>query len=108
MQIFNKVAGFTLGEADQIRKAMGKKKLEKMLTYKEKFVDGFTERGASLEDTEDFWNQLLEFASYAFNKSHAAAYGMIAFYTAWLKLNYPAEYMTAVLNHTSQEKLSLL
>ena len=108
MQIFHRIAGFTLGEADQIRRAMGKKKLEKMLVYKEKFFEGLEKRGASKEAIEKFWEELMDFASYAFNKSHAAAYAMVAYYTAWLKLNYPAEYMTAVLNYTVQEKIPLM
>lgn len=112
MQIFNKVAGFSLGESDIIRRAMSKKKL-KILTdpktdYHGKFITGLQKRGASLEDAEAFWERLLDFASYAFNKSHAAAYAHVSYYTAWLKYHYPAEYMCSVMTRTSYEKLPKL
>ena len=109
MQIFNKVAGFSLGEADIIRRAMSKKKLE-ILTdekrnYKGRFIDGLKAAGATGTSAERFWEELLDFAKYAFNKSHAAAYAMVAYYTAWIKLYYPVEYMTAALNFASFDKL---
>lgn len=109
MTIFNKVAGFTLGQADEVRRAMGKKHIE-ILTdpktnFKGKFIQGLVQAGASEESAEEFWTQLLDFASYAFNKSHAAAYAFVAYYTAWLKLYYPVEYMRAVLNYTRLDKL---
>ena len=112
MQIFNKIAGFSLGEADIIRRAMSKKKIE-ILTdpetnYHGKFIEGLKNAGAPEEDAEDFWNELLNFAEYAFNKSHAAAYAHIAYYTAWLKYHYPAEYMCSVMARTGFEKLSML
>lgn len=105
MQIFNKIAGFTLGESDIIRRYMSKKKTEKFAAYKDKFIEGLLHSGAKKKDAEDFWQQLLDFSKYAFNKSHATAYAFVAFYTAWLKLYYPAEYMTAVLNYTPVDKL---
>ncbi len=105
MQIFNKIAGFTLGESDIIRRYMSKKKTEKFAAYKDKFIEGLLHSGARQKDAEDFWQQLLDFSKYAFNKSHATAYAFVAFYTAWLKLYYPAEYMTAVLNYTPVDKL---
>ena len=109
MQIFNKVAGFSLGQADEVRRAMGKKHIE-ILTdpktnFKGKFIQGLVDAGATEPAAEEFWTQLLDFASYAFNKSHAAAYAHMAFYTAWLKLYYPVEYMRAVLNYTRLDKL---
>jgi DNA polymerase-3 subunit alpha len=112
MQIFNKVAGFSLGEADIIRRAMGKKKME-ILTdpktnYKGKFIDGLISSGATAEQAEKFWVELLDFANYAFNKSHATAYAFVSYYTAWLKHNYPAEFFCAVMDHTIHEKLSPL
>lgn len=109
MQIFNKVAGFSLGEADIIRRAMGKKKME-ILTdpktnYKGKFIDGLIASGATAEESEAFWNELLDFANYAFNKSHATAYAFVSYYTAWLKNYYPAEFYCAVMDHTAHDKL---
>lgn len=115
MEIFHKFAGFTLGEADIIRRYMSKKKVEKFAAYKDKFIDGLIERGAEPQKAEDFWDQLLQFSKYAFNKSHACAYAIVAFYTAWLKLNYSVEYMTALLNYaksdskqTKQEKIAAI
>lgn len=106
MQIFNKFAGFSLGESDIIRRYMSKKKVEKFAAYKSKFVDGMITRGGSPKQVEDFWNQLLDFAKYAFNKSHAAAYTFVAYYTAWLKYHYPKEYLCSVMNDTVFDKLS--
>lgn len=112
MQIFNKIGGFSLGESDIIRRAMSKKKLE-ILTdpktnYRGKLIDGLIAHGASQQDAENFWEQLLDFASYAFNKSHAAAYAHVAYYTAWLKYHYPAEYMCSVMTRTEYKKLPAL
>jgi DNA polymerase-3 subunit alpha len=112
MQIFNKVADFTMGEADIIRKAMGKKKLavltDPKTNYKGKFIEGLIKHGASDEAAEGFWEELLDFASYAFNLSHAAAYGTLSYITAWLKYHYPAEYMSSVLAYTTYKKLPKL
>lgn len=112
MQIFHDVAGFSMGQADEVRRAMGKKHIEILLdpktNFKGRFIDGLKAAGASESDAEDFWMQLLDFASYAFNKSHAAAYAFTAFYTAWLKLNYPLEYMKALLNYTALDKIPMV
>ena len=101
MQIFNKVANFSLGEADVVRRAMGKKKISILLdpktNYHGRFIEGLVHAGATEEKAEKFWTELLDFASYAFNKSHAAAYAHVAYYTAWLKYHYPAEYMCSVM-----------
>lgn len=105
MQLCNKVAGFTLAEADTIRRYMSKKNEEAMAKYKPKFVDGLCSKNVSKKDAEDFWGQLMKFAEYGFNKSHAAVYAYISYYTAWLKYHYPAEYMTAVMNYTAINKL---
>jgi DNA polymerase-3 subunit alpha len=105
MQIFNKFAGFSLGESDIIRRYMSKKKTDKFAAYKDKFIDGIVARGADRVKAEDFWTQLVEFSKYAFNKSHATAYAIVAYYTAYLKLRYPAEYLCAVMNDTVFEKL---
>lgn len=105
MQIFNKFAGFSLGKADIIRRYMSKKKIEKFAKYRDEFINGLVERGANKERAEEFWTELEEFAKYAFNKSHATAYAYVAYYTAWAKYHYPAEYIVAVMNHINQNKL---
>lgn len=95
--IAQKFAGYTLGEADIMRKAMGKKIAEKMAAERATFKQGAHERGYSTEDAERIFNLIEPFAGYAFNKAHAVCYGTISYQTAYLKANYPAEYMTAVL-----------
>lgn len=109
MQIFNKIAGFSLGESDIIRRAMAKKKLyiltDEKTDYYGKFIRGLIANGATPAAAEKFWNELLDFANYAFNKSHSAAYADIAYKTAWLKYHYPAEYMAAVMSQSSYDDL---
>ena len=92
------LAGFTRGESDTLRKAMGKKLKEKMAELKGKFLSGGQERGHKEEVLQKIWADWEKFASYAFNKSHATCYSWVAFQTAYLKANYPAEYMAAVLS----------
>ena len=103
--IAQQFAGYTLGEADIMRKAMGKKIVEKMAAERVRFIEGANSRGYSTEDAERIFNLIEPFAGYAFNKAHAVCYGSISYQTAYLKANYPAEYMTAVLrlapNHPS-------
>lgn len=106
-QIFHEIAGFTLGQADVIRRAMSKKHLDELQAAKGKFVEGFKARGATDEGIETFWTQLLEFARYAFNKSHAAAYSVVSYYTAWLKFYYPTEYMAALMAYSTREDIPL-
>jgi DNA polymerase-3 subunit alpha len=108
MQIFNKFAGFSLGQADIIRRLMSKKKVKEFQEYKVKFVDGLVSKGANKEDAENFWNELEKFSLYAFNKSHSTAYAIVAYYTAWLKHYYPAEFFAAVFNSTEFDKLGTL
>lgn len=109
MEIFHKIAGLSLGEADIVRRAMAKKHLDELTdpktNYHGKLVDGLCKNGATKDQAEQFWNELLSFASYAFNKSHAAAYAHVAYYTAWLKCHYPAEYMSSVMARTELNKL---
>lgn len=105
MQLCNKVAGFTLGEADTVRRYMSKKNEEELAKFQPKFVTGLISKGVDKVKAEAFWKELMEFAKYGFNKSHAAVYATIAYYTAWLKYHYPVEYMTAVLNNTSIDEL---
>lgn len=98
MQISKEVCGFTGGEADTLRKAIGKKKIDLMAKMKDKMIDG-GERvsGIPRDLMERFWKQLEDFAAYCFNKSHAACYGLIAYWTAYLKASYPAAFMAAVM-----------
>lgn len=102
MQISKEWCGFTGGQADTLRKAVGKKKIDLMRKVKVDFVKGAVEvGGASEEVAETFWAQLEEFANYCFNKSHAACYGLIAYWTAYLKAHYPDAFMAALM--TSDE-----
>lgn len=105
MDIFHLCAGFSLGEADIIRRYMSKKKVDKFLSYKPQFVSGLMQSGATKEEAETTWDSLTGFAEYAFNKSHAAAYAIVSYYTAWLKYHYPVEFMCATLNHTDIKKI---
>ena len=92
------LANFTRGQSDELRKAMGKKLVDKMEALKEKFLAGGLKNGYEKKTLEKIWADWAKFASYAFNKSHATCYSWIAYQTAWLKANYPAEYMAAVLS----------
>ena len=92
------LADFTRGQSDELRKAMGKKLIDKMNALKEKFLDGGKANGHNVKTLEKIWNDWEKFASYAFNKSHATCYSWVAYQTAWLKANYPSEYMAAVLS----------
>lgn len=99
MQIVSALGGFTLGEADILRRAMGKKKAKLLDSMKEKFLDGAQKlHGISRELGDKIFALLQHFAGYGFNKSHSAAYALVAYETAWLKANYPVEYMAAFLN----------
>lgn len=98
MQISKEWCGFTGGQADTLRKAVGKKKIDLMRKVKVEFVDGAMKvSGAKKETAEKFWNQLEEFANYCFNKSHAACYGLISYWTAYLKAHYPDAFMAALM-----------
>ncbi|MBI2964626.1 MAG: DNA polymerase III subunit alpha [Chloroflexi bacterium] len=93
--------GYTLGEADLLRKAMGKKIPEVMAAEREKFVAGAVAKGFSQELATTIFELILPFAGYAFNKAHSACYAMIAYWTAWLKANHPAEYFVAIMDAAS-------
>ena len=102
MQISKEWCGFTGGQADTLRKAVGKKKIDIMRKVKVDFVDGAIKHGgATKEIAETFWDQLEEFANYCFNKSHAACYGLVSYWTAYLKAHYPDAFMAALM--TSDE-----
>jgi len=97
MQIANKMAGYTMSEADNLRLAIGKKKKELMKKEKEKFIAGCIKKGYKKGLAEKIWNFMEKFASYGFNKPHSASYALIAYWTAYLKANFPVEFMTALL-----------
>lgn len=101
MQISVDLAGFTWGDADSLRKAIGKKIPELMAEQKEKLVSGCIENGMKPAIADELWDQIETFAAYGFNKSHAASYGRITYETAYMKANYPVEYMTAMLTAES-------
>jgi DNA polymerase-3 subunit alpha len=108
IQIFNKVAGFTLGEADTVRRAMGKKKMEEMVANKEKFLAGARRNRVAPAKAQKLWDLVEQFAGYGFNKSHSAAYALVAYQTAYLKTHYPVEFMSALLTSEigNQDKLT--
>jgi DNA polymerase-3 subunit alpha len=104
MAIAQQMAGYSLGGADLMRRAMGKKKKEALEKEYEKFSAGMIEKGFSRESMQAIWDVMLPFAGYAFNKSHAAGYALVAYWTAYLKANYPAAYMAALLTSVSDDK----
>ena len=110
MQISKEWCGFTGGQADTLRKAVGKKKIDLMKKVKPEFVEGAIKvGGATKEIAETFWTQLEEFANYCFNKSHAACYGLIAYWTAYLKAHYPDAFMAALMtsDHDDTDRLAI-
>ncbi len=98
MQIAQEMAGYTLGGADLLRRAMGKKIQEAMDAERPKFIAGAKENGVDDKKALEVWNLLDKFANYGFNKSHAAAYAVVSYQTAWLKANHPVEFMAGVMN----------
>ncbi len=98
MEIARKMAGYSLGGADMLRRAMGKKIQEAMDAERPKFLEGAASNGVDKDKALEVWNLLDKFANYGFNKSHAAAYAVVSYQTAWLKANYPVEFMAAVMN----------
>lgn len=99
MQVSQRIAGFSLGGADMLRRAMGKKKPEVLMGKKKDFVEGALQQGFTKEHAEDIFEIMVPFAGYGFNKSHAAAYSVLAYRTGYLKANYPAEFMAANLTN---------
>ncbi|GHV69396.1 DNA-directed DNA polymerase [Spirochaetia bacterium] len=110
MQVARIIAGFTLGHADKLRRAMGKKDMEKMVQEKVEFIAGAVKRGHSEKKADEIFELLKPFAGYGFNKSHAAAYSVVAYHTAYLKANFPAEFMAANMTNeirsADKDKLS--
>jgi len=99
MQVAQVMGGFSLGKADLLRRAMGKKNMKIMEEQLTLFVDGAAAKGIDKKNAEEVFHTMMEFAKYGFNRSHSAAYSLIAYQTAYLKAHYPAEYMAAVLTH---------
>ena len=109
MQIAQHMSGYSLGEADILRRAMGKKIKEEMDQQRGRFCEGAVERGITQEKASYIFDLVTKFASYGFNKSHAAAYALVAYHTAYMKANYPVEFMAAImtLDMGNTDKLSL-
>jgi DNA polymerase-3 subunit alpha len=105
MNMCTDVAGFDLVTADDIRKAMGKKKLSVLLPYKEKFINGAIGNGCPESTATEMWEIMLEFAKYSFNLSHSAAYAITGYISQWLKVHYPLEYWATTLSFANQESI---
>lgn len=103
MQLAQQLAGYTLGEADMMRRAMGKKKREEMALHEEKFVEGAVGRNIKREKAEEIFKLMAQFADYGFNRSHSVAYAYLAFQTAYLKAHYPAYFYASVLSNEAQD-----
>jgi DNA polymerase-3 subunit alpha len=106
MSIAQKLAGFSLGQADLLRRAMGKKKKSELDKQFEGFSGGMKANGYSMDAVKTVWDILLPFSDYAFNKAHSAAYGVLSYWTAYLKAKYPAEYMAALLTSVGDSATS--
>lgn len=104
MQIVQAVGGFSLGESDLIRRAMGKKKIDVMLAYRKEFAERAEKKGFNYDNSSKLFELIEKFAGYGFNKSHSAAYAMITFQTAWLKKYYPNEFMAALISSVTDNK----
>ncbi|HEX2468055.1 MAG TPA: OB-fold nucleic acid binding domain-containing protein, partial [Solirubrobacterales bacterium] len=104
MEIAKQMAGFSPAEADDLRKAVGKKKRDLMATMEDKFLTGLAESGTDRRVAKDLWSLMTAAADYSFNRSHAACYALIAYRTAYLRANYPAEYMAALISSVMSTK----
>jgi len=104
MQVFQVLADYSLGQADQVRRMMGKKDLKTMEEQRGKFIEASAKHNMKKEDAEKLFDQILNFASYCFNRSHSAAYAFVAYQTAYLKCHYPVEYLSALLSSVSDNK----
>ena len=103
MQTAQIMADYTLGKADMLRRAMGKKKLKEMEEHRKIFIEGATKKGVEEQNAADIFEVMSKFASYGFNRSHAAAYSVLAYQTAYLKVHYTAEFMASVLTHNKND-----
>src|SRR5699024_7204153 len=104
MAIAQKLAGYSLGQADILRRAMGKKKKSELDKQFVGFKQGMNDNGYSDAAVQTLWDILLPFSDYAFNKAHSAAYGVVSYWTAYLKEHYTAEYMAALLTSVGDDK----
>ena len=104
MKTAQDLAGYSLGQADLLRRSMGKKKVSEMQKHREAFVDGASKNGVRKQIAEELFEQMVKFAEYCFNKSHSTAYGYVTYQTAYLKANYPVEYMAALLTANSGDQ----
>ena len=104
MQVFQILADYSLGQADQVRRMMGKKDQKAMEEQRGKFIEASAKHGMSKENAEKLFNQILAFASYCFNRAHSAAYAFVAYQTAYLKCHYPVEYLSALLSSVADRK----
>lgn len=104
MRVFQDLGGLSMKEADDVRRAMGKKKMSVLLPWKERVKKGFIEQGCKDADFEHIWNVMLEFSKYSFNKSHSAAYALTGYICQWLKVHYPIEYWTVALDYSNEDK----
>jgi DNA polymerase-3 subunit alpha len=104
MRVFQEMGGLTMKEADDVRRAIGKKEVKHILPWKKRVFGGFKKNGATIAQSEEVWDAILEFAQYSFNLSHSTAYGMTGYISQWLKVNYPIEYWTVALQHANEEK----
>jgi DNA polymerase-3 subunit alpha len=107
MQLAQKLAGYSLGEADMMRRAMGKKKREEMAVHEEKFVAGAVRNGIAKDKAESIFKLMAQFADYGFNRSHSIAYAYLAFQTAYLKAHYPSYFYAAVLSHEADDSAKI-
>ena len=105
MRIVQELGGFSLVEADDIRKAMGKKLLDVMVKYKQLFVDGAVAKGCPQDEANRLWTDMEGFAGYAFNRSHAACYGITGYYSQWLKYSYPLEFWLTSLKYSKDDQV---
>jgi DNA polymerase-3 subunit alpha len=109
MQTAQVLGGYSLGGADLLRRAMGKKKVEEMVMHRGIFREGAAKQGISEEKADEVFDLMEKFAGYGFNKSHAAAYSLLAYHTAWLKVHYTAEFycgnMTVEMDNTDKLKV---
>jgi len=103
MQLAQKLAGYSLGQADLMRRAMGKKKIEEMAVHEETFISGAIKNGIHRKTAKEIFDLMSKFADYGFNRSHSMAYAVLAFQTAYLKAHYPAYFYAAVLSHEAQD-----
>jgi len=104
LQLLQRVAGYTAGQADEVRRAIGKKKEDLMAKEEPRFLQGAMDHGLTHEQAKHLWDLIKPFAGYSFNRAHAACYGVVAYQTAWLKAHYPVEYLSALLTSCQDSK----